>query len=240
MASEEVPSGRASPAWFPQARLCIIKSNEQNRRKVQCDVRLAFSHRIYWNELNNLKDADSLTLKHFSRHRSLELVRLDDTKTWKDVEKKAAPSDTDSLSLVVCGRLHDRKPWTPAQGEVKVVLTANSTEQRNRWLNEIRHRICSAKALHEHAKKLVERNGCDSTVEELARQLKVLSVNSAEARNDEPTEGNTQVVSQERAPLSSSHNTGMHHATTSASRRPHGSRNSIQISRRGRRMWRTL
>lgn len=139
MSAGRTPSVASLPERFPYARLRVIAANKLE--KPRCHVRLAISHRLHWKVVDNDETPAPTSLYDFTDQSSLAFARLPSTATWEDVPNKVAPCGDDCLSFMAAGRLHGRARWTTSSGEVSVVLTASTTAERDRWMNEIGQRV---------------------------------------------------------------------------------------------------
>ena len=71
--------------------------------------------------------------------------------------------------------MHSHLPLGTLKGEVKVVLTASSSEERGRWLNELRLRITSPQELQKRLETTTKREYCARIVHQLEQEVKKLS-----------------------------------------------------------------
>ncbi len=134
------------------------------------------SCRIYWKVANEDAINKSQSLVDFRNAHSLELVRLDDDKTWDDVDSDVKmDSHNGKRRIIVCGRPHGRTRRTNSLhgGNVRVEIISNAPEQVQVCLKQIRARVVPWSLLEQEVKD-VAMGARSSTVKELEGVLDVL------------------------------------------------------------------
>lgn len=87
------------------------------------------------------------------------------------------PCSTENRSLVVPGRRHGKARWKTMSGNIQLVLSAYSEEERDAWMDSIRLRISPWQVLRERAKGLSGSAEDSVPMHELTRRVEAMYVN---------------------------------------------------------------
>ncbi len=131
------------------------------------------SSRIYWKVANEDATNKPQCLVDFQNAHSLELVRLDDDKTWDDVDGNVKVDDRFGRPrITVWGRPHGQTQWKNSlfDRNVRVQIISNTLEQHEVRLSRIRARIAPWSVLQHDIKNVASR-GSSFGVAELDQVL---------------------------------------------------------------------
>ena len=173
MCSTAEPVLPPSALRFSNAYLRVISSN--GREKKSSRVVFAMSHRIYWKRQRG--DEEPSSLFDFSEHSSLELKRLPSDATWNSVLKKVKPiNGVDGPAVIVPGRIHGRARWARFSGDVQIIITLDSEQERDKLMNELRVRIAPWEVLQRRAKEMMSSVAESVTVDEVTHRMEELLI----------------------------------------------------------------
>lgn len=106
--------------------------------------------------MKNEEEVNHACLSDFHAQSSLELAPVAKNALWEEVENTISPNYSNGPAIIVRGKLHGSgNLWERFKGEqVKIALTANSSEVRDEWVRKLSLRVAPADVLQQLAKEL--------------------------------------------------------------------------------------